>query len=63
MTDIGSHPEPRMQARQAPQMQNGSPEPSKAFDVDISIVMPCLNEEAAVVSCVETALSSIREAE
>ena len=59
MTDIGSHPEPRMQARQAPQMQHGRTEPSTDFDVDISIVMPCLNEEAAVGRCVETALSSI----
>ena len=59
MTDIGSHPEPRMQARQAPQMRSGGAKPPKNLDVDISIVMPCLNEEAAVVGCVETALSSI----
>ena len=60
MTDIGTHPEPRMQARQAPQMQNGHPAPAPDFGVDISIVMPCLNEEAAVARCVETALSGIR---
>ena len=59
MTDIGSHPEPRMQARQAPQTHNGVPESAREFDLDISIVMPCLNEEAAVGTCVETALSSI----
>ncbi len=59
MTDIGSHPEPRMQARQAPQTHNGVPESAREFDLDISIVMPCLNEEAAVGTCVEIALSSI----
>jgi glycosyltransferase involved in cell wall biosynthesis len=59
VTDIGSHPEPRMQARQASQTHTGAPESERDFDLDISIVMPCLNEEAAVGSCVETALSSI----
>ncbi|MGH8872026.1 MAG: glycosyltransferase family 2 protein [Acidimicrobiia bacterium] len=59
MTDIGSHPEPRMVARQAPQTQNGVPVLDQRLDIDISIVMPCLNEEAAVSSCVEIALASI----
>jgi glycosyltransferase involved in cell wall biosynthesis len=48
-----------MQARQAPQTHNGSREMARNSEVDISIVMPCLNEEAAVGSCVETALRSI----
>jgi glycosyltransferase involved in cell wall biosynthesis len=61
VTDIGSHPEPRMQARQAPQAQNGHTVPADGFEFDISIVMPCLNEEAAVGACVEKALQSIAE--
>jgi len=59
VTNIGSHPEPRIQARQAPQTQNGVA--AGDFEVDISIVMPCLNEEAAVGACVATALLAIAD--
>lgn len=57
MTDIGTHPEPRIRARQAPQGSNGLSAPD--LGLDVSIVMPCLNEEEAVQACVETALASI----
>ena len=50
-----------MQARQAPQSPNGHLDSVRQFEVDISIVMPCLNEEAAVGTCVEIALHSIAE--
>jgi glycosyltransferase involved in cell wall biosynthesis len=61
MTDIGIHPEPRREARQAPQTYNGALAPKVRLDsnLDISVVMPCLNEEAAIEKCVETALASI----
>jgi glycosyltransferase involved in cell wall biosynthesis len=57
MTDIGTHPEPRMQARQAPQTHNGVTAVGRPLD--ISIVMPCLNEEEAVRYCVEKAVAAI----
>jgi glycosyltransferase involved in cell wall biosynthesis len=46
-----------MEAREAPQTHNGVPRTFKA--VDVSVVMPCLNEEEAIATCVEEALGSI----
>lgn len=59
MTDIGTHPGRRLEARQAPQTHSWAPSNPENRQLDISIVMPCLNEEAAVATCVETALFSI----
>lgn len=57
MTDLGTHPEPRMEARQAPQAHNSGGLTGPA--VDVSIVMPCLNEEASVSHCVEAAFIAL----
>lgn len=56
MTDIPRHPE-RMEARQAPQTQNGAS--SVGNRIDISIVMPCLNEEDAIRGCIEEARAAM----
>jgi glycosyltransferase involved in cell wall biosynthesis len=57
MTDIGTHPEPRMEARQAPQTHNGVSTSEHRFDV--SIVMPCLNEEEAIKDCIVEARTAL----
>jgi glycosyltransferase involved in cell wall biosynthesis len=57
MTDIGIHPEPRREARQAPQTFNGALAPKVRLDV--SIVMPCLNEEEAIKGCIDEARSAL----
>lgn len=57
MTDIGSHPERRMEARQAPHTQNGVL--SVGHPLDVSIVMPCLNEEEAIRGCIEEARAAM----
>jgi hypothetical protein len=57
MTDIGIHPEPRREARQAPQTYNGALAPK--LRLDVSIVMPCLNEEEAIKGCIDEARSAL----
>lgn len=57
MTDIGIHPEPRREARQAPQTHNGALAPEVRLDV--SIVMPCLNEEEAIKGCIVEARTAL----
>lgn len=49
----------RMEAREAPQTHNGVPVAHRA--IDVSIVMPCLNEEEAIGRCVEEASRAIAE--
>jgi glycosyltransferase involved in cell wall biosynthesis len=46
-----------MEAKEAPQTHNGVPHSLKA--VDVSVVMPCLNEADAISTCVHEALSSV----
>jgi glycosyltransferase involved in cell wall biosynthesis len=48
-----------LEGREAPQAQNGHAR--LQTDLDVSIVMPCLNEEAAIAACVETALLSLSD--
>jgi glycosyltransferase involved in cell wall biosynthesis len=61
MTDIGIHPEPRKEARQAPQTYNGAYNGAWAPKVrlEVSIVMPCLNEEEAIKGCIDEARSAL----
>jgi glycosyltransferase involved in cell wall biosynthesis len=49
----------RMEAREAPQTHNGVPLAGRA--IDVSIVMPCLNEEEAIGRCVEEASRALVE--
>jgi glycosyltransferase involved in cell wall biosynthesis len=46
-----------MEAKEAPQTHNGVPRRFKA--IDVSVVMPCLNEEDAIAACISEALSSV----
>lgn len=46
-----------MEAREAPQTHNGVPHTSKI--VDVSVVMPCLNEADAIAACIDEALRSV----
>jgi glycosyltransferase involved in cell wall biosynthesis len=48
-----------MEAREAPQTHNGVPIAHRA--IDVSIVMPCLNEEEAIGPCVEEAHRALIE--
>jgi glycosyltransferase involved in cell wall biosynthesis len=57
VTDFKSHLSMPMEAREAPQAQNGVP--VVQHELDVSIVMPCLNEEEAITGCVEEALAAI----
>jgi glycosyltransferase involved in cell wall biosynthesis len=47
-----------MEAKEAPQTHNGVPQRPKVI-VDVSVVMPCLNEEDAIAACIDGALSSV----
>ena len=53
MTYSESRRSNRMEAREAPQTHNGVPVAARA--IEVSIVMPCLNEEEAIGRCVEEA--------
>jgi glycosyltransferase involved in cell wall biosynthesis len=46
-----------MEAREAPQTHNGVAHSIKS--IDVSVVMPCLNEEDAIGACIDEALSSV----
>jgi glycosyltransferase involved in cell wall biosynthesis len=61
VTDMENHLSMRLEAREAPQTLNGRTR--LPHHLDVSIVMPCLNEEAAITTCVETALASLSELE
>ena len=49
----------RMEAREAPQTHNGVPVAHRA--IDVSIVMPCLNEEESIGGCVDEASRALTE--
>lgn len=57
MTDHETRLSVRMEAREAPQAQNGVPVHER--QIDVSIVMPCLNEVEAVGGCIEEAKAAL----
>ena len=59
MTSPESRRSNRMEAREAPQTHNGVPVAHHA--IDVSIVMPCLNEEEAIGRCVDEASRALAE--
>ena len=57
MTDHDAHRSVRMEAREAPQAHNGVPGIER--QIDVSIVMPCLNEVEAIGGCIEEANTAL----
>lgn len=57
MTDVERSQFLRMEAREAPQARNGVP--FVEHDIDVSIVMPCLNEEEAIRGCIKEAQTAL----
>jgi glycosyltransferase involved in cell wall biosynthesis len=57
MTFINAAGRPELESHLAPAYKGVVPEASS--QIDVSVVMPCLNEEASVSRCVESALASL----
>ena len=57
MSFINPSGRPSFEAHLAPTYQGVVPEP--ATDVEVSIVMPCLNEAEALVACISEAFAAL----